>query len=248
MQKRRLDSGLLVEPAPGVLFLPSAPLTFRARLMIAVLAGGGTVASHRSAALLHGFDGCTDAPLEVTVQRGRYPSIDGVVVHRAKRLDPADITCIDGIPVTSAARTLCDLGAVIGQDAVEQALDSALRKGCSLQWVEQVHRRVDRPGPSGTATLGRILTDPRRSGRLPDGWLERLITRAAAHPDLPEFVVQYEVRDPSTNQLVAKLDGCFPAWKIGIEGHSREFHSTPKREWSDLARDNVLRGDAHRWR
>jgi hypothetical protein len=67
--------------------------------------------------------------VEVSVRRGRYPTVDGVLVHRAKRLDPCDVTEVDGIPVTSVARTLCDLGAVVPQDAVEAALDSALRRG-----------------------------------------------------------------------------------------------------------------------
>jgi hypothetical protein len=240
MAASRIRGGHLIEPVPGVLLVAGTPMTFRTRLSVAVQAAGGTVASHRAAALLHGFDGFASAPVEVTVPRGRYPGIDGVIVHRAKRLDACDITEVDGIPVTTVARTLCDLGAVVDQDTVERSLDCALRRGCSLRWVEETHARVDRPGPSGTATLARILDDPRRSGRLPDSWLERIVQRALQHPDLPELELQHEVRDPRNRRLVAVLDGCFPEWKIGIEGHSKAFHGTPKREWADLERDNAL--------
>jgi hypothetical protein len=236
----RLRRGTLREPLPGVLFVTGSPLTYRARLSMAVHAGGGTVASHRAAALLHGFDDFRAAPIEVSVRNGRYPEIDGVIVHRAKRLDPCDVTEVDGIATTSVARTLCDLGAVVDQDTVERSLDCALRSGHSLRWIEEVHGRVDRPGPSGTATLGRILADPRRQGRLPDSWLERLIQRAASRPELPELVMQHEVRDPVTGRRVAVLDGCFPDWRIGIEGHSKRFHGSGRREWLDLERDNVL--------
>jgi hypothetical protein len=238
----RLRRGDLTEPVPGVLLIAGTPMTYRTRLSIAVQAGGGTVASHRASGHLHAFDDFIDgAPLEVTVQSGRYPEIDGVTVHRAKRLDPCDITLVDGIPVTSIARTLCDLGAVVDQDTVERSLDCALRRGYSLRWIEEVLGRVDRPGPSGTATLRRILDDPRRQGGLPDSWLERLIKRASAHPDLPELVMQHEVRDPRTGRRVAVLDGCFPEWRIGVEGHSKKFHGYgTKREWLDLERDNAL--------
>lgn len=36
----------------------------------------------------------------------------GVVIHDAPRLHPDDITVVDGIPVTSVARTLVDLAGV----------------------------------------------------------------------------------------------------------------------------------------
>lgn len=235
----RIARGDLCEPVPGVLFRPGAPVTFRARLSIAVQAGGGTVASHRAAAMLHGLEGFDVAPVEVSVRRGRYPTVDGVIVHRAKRLDPCDVTEVDGIAVTSVARTLCDLGAVVPQDAVERALDSALRRGVPEQGIREVHARVDRPGPSGTATLGRVLSDPRRSGILPDSWLERLIARSVAAPDLPVLELQHPVIDLS-GRRIAVLDGCFVEWKIGIEGHSKAFHGTGRRVWTDLVRDNEV--------
>ena len=137
---------------------------------------------------------------------------------------------------------LCDLGAVVDQDTVERTLDWALRKGYPERWIREVHARVDRPGPSGTQALGRILDDPRRSGRLPDSWLERIIKRSAEAPDMPRFEVQHEVHDPRTGQLIAVLDGCWVDWKIGVEGHSKAFHGLgQKREWTDLVRDNAVK-------
>lgn len=241
MLRTRLRRGELIEPVPGVLQVVGVGKTFKARLSVATLAGGGSVASHRAAALLHGFDGVVAAPLEVTVQRGRYPAVEGVVVHRAKALDEADVVLVDGIPTTSVARTLCDLGAVVPQDAVERALDSALRAGAAERWIRSVLERVDRPGPSGTATLARILADPRREGRLPDSWLERLVARALRASDLPALELQHRVLDPASGRLIAVLDGCFVDWRIGIEGHSRAFHGSGRRTWTDLVRDNAVK-------
>ena len=238
----RVGRGELLEPVPRVLVIAGAPMTYRCRVSVATLAGGGTVASHRAAAWLHGIDGFTlSAPVEVTVRRGRYPAIDAVVVHRAKRVEAADIVVVDGLPVTSVARTLCDLGAVVHQDLVEQALDWALRRGFDERWIRDVLDRVDRPGPSGTATLRRVLDDPRRAGRIPQTWFERLVKRVLAAPDLPQLELQHEVRDPQTGTLVAVLDGCFVPLRIGIEAHSAEWHDRPGRVWRDMERDNRLK-------
>lgn len=236
---RALRAGALSEPAPGVLVLRGAPASFRQRLMVAVLAGGGTVASHRAAALLHDLDGVAAAPVEVTVRRGRYPAIDGVVVHRATPLHPRDLAVVDGIPVTTVARTLCDLGAVLRQDDVERCLDTALRRGTSLRWIEETLWRLDRPGPSGTATLKRILADPRRSGGIPESWFERLLRRAVDAPDIPAVELQYELR--AGGRVVARFDAAIPEWRIGVEAHSAEWHDRPGRVWRDLERDNEVK-------
>jgi hypothetical protein len=208
--------------------------------MVAVLAGGGTVASHRAAALLHGLDGIDAAPVEVTVRRGRYPCIEGVVIHRATPLDERDMTIVDAIPCTTIARTLCDLGAVLRQDDVERCLDGALRRGASMRWIEDTLRRVDRPGPSGTPTLKRIIADPRRSGGVPATWFERLVRRALDASDVPPVVLQHVLRSPD-GRVIARFDAAIPEWRIGVEAHSAEWHDRPGRVWRDLERDNEVK-------
>jgi len=235
----RRDAGLVAEPLPGVLVVTGSPPTFTQRLRVATLAGGGTVASHRSAALLHGLDGIDSAPVEVTVKRGRFPVLEGVVVHRASPLDPRDVVSVRDIPTTTVARTLCDLGAVLRDDDVERCLDGALRAGLSERWIRQTLDRVRRPGPSGTTTLQRILADPRRTGGVPANWFERLVRRAVDAPDLPPIVLQHEVE--AGGRVVARFDAALPEWKIGLEAHSREWHDRPGRVWRDLERDNELK-------
>ena len=69
---------------------------------------------------------------------------------------------------SNLARTLCDLGAVVPLHRVEGALDDALRWNVSERWILETLDRVDRPGPSWTATLRRILALPgprRRASR-----------------------------------------------------------------------------------
>jgi predicted transcriptional regulator of viral defense system len=88
----------------------------RAAECAAVLACGsdGRV-SHASAAALHGllYPARPHPPVEVTMPRAKRRRIDGVRVHRARDLLPDETTTIEGIPVTTPARTLLDLSATL---------------------------------------------------------------------------------------------------------------------------------------
>jgi hypothetical protein len=53
----------------------------------------------------------------------------GVIVHRGPPLHPDDITVIDGIPVTSVARTLIDLAEVMNRDELRGCFRAARAKG-----------------------------------------------------------------------------------------------------------------------
>jgi hypothetical protein len=64
--------------------------------------------------------------LEVTVPEKREGP-PGVQVHRTRVLAPQDFTVHDGIPVTSVARTLLDLSAVVKAPDLATAIDRAER-------------------------------------------------------------------------------------------------------------------------
>ena len=231
----RLKSGVLQEPISGVLVFTSAPRTWRQDLMVATLAAGGAFASHRAAAALHELEGFPEGLLEVTVARDRHYQAAGVKVHRAS-LEPLDQDTVDAIPCTNIARTLCDLGAVVSQDRVEQALDDALRRGASDRWIRETLARVDRPGPSGTATLRRILDLPDRSGALPDSWFERLVERLLTSSVLPSPVRQHRVRETGGSR-VAHLDLAWPDVGLAIEPSGVKGHGGPRNTRRDHARD-----------
>ena len=48
-------------------------------------------------------------------------------MHRVRRLEPADVTVHDGIPVTTIARTLLDLAEVLQPHQLENAFEQAER-------------------------------------------------------------------------------------------------------------------------
>jgi predicted transcriptional regulator of viral defense system len=105
--------------------------------------GPEAVASHRAAATLHGLLTYREPPVEVTTNRLRSPEVDGVVVHRLADLQERWVTVVDEVRVTTAARTLVDLGAVASPRTVEVALDRAAGRDACRRAEGEARRRDD---------------------------------------------------------------------------------------------------------
>ncbi len=95
--------------------------------MAAVLAlGNGAILSHRSAAALWDLLPCTDGPVNVSLPgRGGRAQRRGIRVHRPVSLEPREVASHRGIPVTSPARTLADLGSAIPAHELRRAIRQA---------------------------------------------------------------------------------------------------------------------------
>ena len=86
-----------------------------------------TVVSHRSAARLLGFK-LDAADLEVTTSEDSPVDVPGVIVHRSKAMDEADHKNLRGIVVTTGARTIIDLAAVVSEEELAFLVEEAWRK------------------------------------------------------------------------------------------------------------------------
>lgn len=126
---RAFEAGRLRRIHRGVYAVGHARLSDYGNCHAAVLAcGDGAVLSHHSAAWLWGFlRRCPDEPAVTTPSRGHRRR--GVRVHRATALSSRDCAARKGIPVTSVARTLLDLGAVATARDLTSAIDRAHRRG-----------------------------------------------------------------------------------------------------------------------
>jgi very-short-patch-repair endonuclease len=83
------------------------------------------VLSHLDAAAVWEIYAGEGARVHVTTVRKAGGRLDGVQVHRARRLHPDDVTVKDGIPVTTVARTLVDLTDLLASDRVLRAIREA---------------------------------------------------------------------------------------------------------------------------
>src|SRR3954469_24186100 len=116
--EHRLERGRLHLLHRGVYAVGHRVLSQRGWWMAAVLAAGpGAVLSHRSAAALWGIRPTARARIEVTTPK-RLHSRPGLHAHCAV-LPPDEMTTYQGIPVTTAPRTLLDLAAVIPSNELD---------------------------------------------------------------------------------------------------------------------------------
>ena len=61
--------------------------------------------------------------------RGPQDLPDGVIAHHGPPLHPEDTAVVNGIPVTSVARTLIDLGEVMEEDQLRECFQNACDRG-----------------------------------------------------------------------------------------------------------------------
>jgi len=233
MIERRTASGRWVAVHPGVYRLAGAPASWQQRLVAATMATGG-VASHRAAARLWGLDVAPTERVVITVAGTSRRSTRGVIVHHTRSLAGRDRAVLQGIPCTSAGRTLLDLAAELAFDDLEAAVDSALRDGWAS--VHHLARWVPLSGRKGSAALRRLVED-RRANPPFGSRREALVCRLLVAAGVPMPRRQFELR-ACDGRLVARFDLAWPEWRIAVEFASYRHHAG-RRAWRrDATRAN----------
>lgn len=192
--QRRLNAGRLHPVWRGVYAVGRPDLTAQGRWMAAVLTcGDGAVLSHASAAALWGIrpgkppgrrerSADDSSQVHVAVPRSSRFRRRGIRVHRPALLGTADTASRDGIPATSPARTLIDLGAVLSPSRLEAAISRAGKEG--LVAPEALRSALARCSSlHGAAAVRRVLE--REDFVLADTELERLFVPLARRAGLP---------------------------------------------------------------
>jgi hypothetical protein len=226
----RLTAGKWESVLPRVYRLAGSPPGWHQNLLAACLwLGPDAVASHRSAAALWELDGSTPGIVEVMVPRKTGSRSSGIALHFTGRLPPSDVTTCGGIPVTTISRTLLDLGAVLPPEAVQHALDHALRiRATTIPRLRWHLDRLGGPGGRGSGVLRDLLDDPYQGPVTPESVFERRLLRVFKDAGMPPPVRQHVVRDEG--RVVAVLDFAYPEARVAIEADSFRFHSS-RAEW-----------------
>ena len=236
----RIARGRLEHHSRIVYRIAGAPKTWRGDLLAACWAGGlRAAASHRSAAELWGLAGRRTDFVEITCPRWRRARHDRVIVHETKVLGAADMSTLDGIPVTTAARTILDLGAVCRPIVVEKALENALRRELvSLSSMRALLDRIARQGRNGAGVLRAILDerDPDHAPTESDKETE-LLAVIRKH-GLPLPVPQFEI--VHNRRFVARVDFAYVEAKLAIEYESYAHHDGKLALERDSARRNQV--------
>jgi len=217
----------------GVYLSGHAPITERQHWWSAVLTAPGRVLSHNSAANCHRCRRYSDSIAVVTGTGTGGPRRFGkVLLCRSRRLEPADITHIGGLPVTTGARTVLDLMPWLGDKAARRLVREALRvkaaTSVDLRAVCARHR-----GRAGVTRL-RALADeyaPLPAGRTKSDaeFLGLELLQAAGRPA------------PRVNVYIAdeETDLSWEAERLIIELDGPDFHRFPS---EDARKDAAWRG------
>jgi very-short-patch-repair endonuclease len=191
-------------------------------LITAVRLGG--IASHGTAAALHGFPSWRADPVVHITVVGQRPAEPDVRLHRA-RLDPSDVDPFR--PMTAALRTALDCGRVMALPEALVVLDAALHSG-------KVRREPLRI--AAETTRGHGATALRRAVAFSDELAESPLESVLR---LIVTILDCEVRIQVRIRGVGKVDLLLNGWLV-LEGDGFEFHSGRKAYREDRARGNAL--------
>jgi very-short-patch-repair endonuclease len=228
--------GLVHRIHRGVYTVSSARPRTEGYWLAAVLAcGPGAVLSHRSAASLWELRPSWAATIDVTVPaRAGRKKRRGIRVHRSRRLTADETLVRDGVPVTTVARTLLDLAAVLPTQALRRAIDESEHQGrfdlTALTAVVESN-----PGRRGAKVLA-LAKEPSQR------------TRTDLEDDLLAFCRRHRLPRPAVGMEIQgyEVDFAWPDANLMVETDGLAAHRTRRAFEDDRIRDRrTLRAGYH---
>ena len=137
-------------------------------------------------------------------------------VHRTNTLTQSEVRIVDGLPVTSPARTLIDVGQELDGCSFERAVEEALTQKMVTERELRTAARKSR-GRKGASRLVAVL----------DSWREPGITRSMAERRFRALIRAAQLPPPLTNVKVHgySLDAYWPDLGVVVEVQGYKFHS-----------------------
>lgn len=239
--ERLVGNGTFEVAHAGLYRAAASTVTRQQALLFPCLATGDGVLSHRTAAELAGGrlpDYDRTELVELTVRRERLWHLPGTMFHRSRDLTAAQITRIDGLPVTTPTRTLVDLGQVVGWTTVRSTFDQFRIAGLvTFESTRAALALHSRKGRRGCGALRRVIDEWGPVDAPVESVLEAALLRLCRDHDLPLPTAQVEVR---VGGRTRRLDFAYPDLRLAIEVDGYATHATTERFEDDRARRNEL--------
>jgi very-short-patch-repair endonuclease len=187
---------------------------------------------------LLGIGSTAASRIDVTVVcRGRRQR-PGIALHQARSLHTEERGEIEGIPVTSVARTLLDLAEVLPRRRLERVFEEADR--LRLVDLPSIRRLLERSrGRHGLKPLRALLSESYRPMTGTRSGLERQFLRLRREVGLPPPLVNSQV-------VGYEVDMAWPDQRLVVELDSFAFHHTRAAFERDRARDAALQLEGYR--
>ncbi len=217
----------------------SAPMS-RVRAAVATLPNA--VVSHDSAAELHDVPKLRRGVACVLVHSRTTHDFPGVTVRRCHDLIDDHIVDVQGLPVTTIARTIVDLAPQLTRRHLAAVLEAVVAdQRINIAEVTKVVDRIGRRGKPGIRKIRSVLED--RGPGPPNGSpLERRGADVLRNGGLPEPRFEY----PIPWEPDRRFDVAFPDQCLALEWDSRRWHQLADAFARDRERDR--RAMLHGWR
>lgn len=235
----RVRTGTWERADRSVYRLAGAPRLWEASILALILsAGPPAVATHHTAAALHGIPGYGRGRPEVAIPRGTEHRREGVRMRSSTDLDRCDPVVIAGIPTTDFGRTILDLARTASDRRLLRAIEWG-RRNERVDWPSLISTlaRHARQGRPGIRRLRRVITANIDREEVTDSDFELLVLSLLAEHGLPTPVLHHQVWDGE--RFVAEVDLAYPQLRIAIELDGAIHLEAQVRE-RDLPRQNDL--------
>lgn len=237
--RRMVDNGLLTPMRPSVYGLIGCKEDWRADLRAVLLATPDSVASHLTAMWFWKLfeDDELHTHLDVTVPRGKARQYRGVRFHETDRSERNRF--VDGVPVTNPARTLIDSACLIPLRRLEDAVELALHlRITTLANLRGEVRRLSAHGRNGVGVMRELLDMHDIDDERNPSPFQREVRQALVAAGLPEPIKEQKVLIPGMPPRY--IDLAFPEIRLGVECHSRKWHTRLTDFDKDALRDSEL--------
>jgi predicted transcriptional regulator of viral defense system len=235
--RRRIESGQLHRVLPGVLSTTAGPYDVPQRALALCLSIPDAVLSHVSAAEYWGIRRVPKDRVDVTVPHNTWVLDRRAVVHYSNRMPEHHVLdLVDGVRVTSVARTVFDLGGVLDEQGHLSVIEDVRNKGlCTDAELGEVYHDMCGRGRRGSAAWRRLAHLTERTGRPAMSELELEFQEALVVAGLAPAVQQHPVVLPNGRTIY--LDLAYPDCRLDIEIDHSEWHATASAVEQDKARD-----------
>jgi very-short-patch-repair endonuclease len=232
---KRVAMGWLVHVFRGVYGIGHPPRTRRGWYVAALLAGGErSVLSHTTAAAVQEI-ASAGRQLHLTVPRTAM-GLEGIRTHRPRTLRPEDIVIVDGLRVTSPARTLIDLADFRKRRLLEKAIDQAEYHRLHLP-LGEVHDRLHKRPRGGL--LKAVIATHVAGSTITESEAEELFLEIVRRAGLP-------MPAPQRNMWGRRRDFVWPRQRVVVEVDGRKAHDRSIAFERDALRDAEVVINGHR--